>query len=228
MFPDLRLLISATVAAFFLAATAGLYASVRITPDQITTRSDSRGAIEDTPIARISSSWPAPEPGRTAALWELTKIAKSAPIVASDESADVPEHGDIDIPDSDAKPETPAAIEVTPAQNTTGSIGSAAQPEAGIAVQPETGIAVQPETGSVHASVHPDIAGNIGEAPEIGNATPGTRKTARPAAKKVQPVAKKRPARIVRRKQIAHTPEYQIDPLLKNGYPLYLTVPVYN
>jgi hypothetical protein len=220
MFPDLRLLISATVATFFLAATAGLYASVRITPDQITTRSDGRGAIEDTPIARISASWPAPEPGRTAALRELMQIAKSMPIVASDESADEPEHDDIDIPETEAKPEIPAATEEAPAQNTTGSIGSAAQPEAGIAVQPET--------ASVHASVHPDIAGNIDEAPEIGNANPGSRKTARPAAKKVQPVVKKRPAKIVRRKQIAHTPDYQIDPLLKNGYPLYLTVPITN
>ena len=98
MFPDLRLLISATVVTFFLAATAGLYASLRITQDQIAARNDGRG--EDSPIARISASWPAPEPGRTAALWELTKIARSPPVIAADESADAPERGDIDVPDT--------------------------------------------------------------------------------------------------------------------------------
>jgi hypothetical protein len=213
MFPDLRLLISATVVTFFLAATAGLYASLRVTQDQIATRNDSRGVIEDSPIARISASWPAPEPGRTAALWELTKIAKSLPVIASDESADAPERGDIDVPDTATPADIPAATEVSPAQEATGS----------------TGIAVQPEAGSLNAPGHPDIAGNIGEAPEIGNAKPRAGKTARPAVKKVQPMAKKKPPRIVqRRKQMARTPDPMLDPLLKNGYPLYLTVPITN
>ena len=54
MFPDLRLLISATVATFFLAATAGLYASLRITQDQIAaTRRCAQ--IEDAPVTRIAN-----------------------------------------------------------------------------------------------------------------------------------------------------------------------------
>ena len=212
MFPDLRLLISATVATFFLAATAGLYASMRITQDQIATRNDSRVAIEDSPIARISAAWPTPEPGRAAALRELTKIAKSSPVI-SDEIPDAPDRGDIDVPDTAAQSETPRTTEDAPAQHATGS----------------TGIAVQPEAGSLSQPGHPDIQGNIGEAPEIGNANPGVAKTARPAAKKVQQVSKKRPARIAqRRKQIARTLDHHpIDPLL-SGYPLYLTVPVTN
>lgn len=211
MFPDLRLLISATVVTFFLAATAGLYASLRITQDQIAARNDGRG--EDSPIARISASWPAPEPGRTAALWELTKIARSPPVIAADESADAPERGDIDVPDTATPSDSPAAIEETPAQSVTGS----------------TGTAVQPDTGSLNTPGHPDIAGNIGEAPETANAKPGAGKTARPVARKVQPVAKKKPPRIAqRRKQMARTPDPLMDPLLKNGYPLYLTVPITN
>ena len=54
MFPDLRLLISATVATFFLAAMAGLYASLPTTQDQITARAESRAALDDSPITRIS------------------------------------------------------------------------------------------------------------------------------------------------------------------------------
>ncbi len=219
MFPDLRLLISATVVTFFLAATAGLYASLRITQDQITSRNDSRAAIEDTPIARIAATWPIPEPDRSAALRELMKVAKSPPVVASDETADAPERGDIDVPDiSDlaAQPDRQTATEDEPAQHVTGS----------------TGTAVQPEAGPYNQSGHPDIQGNIGETPEIASANPRAAKTARAAAKKAQQVSKKRTARIAqRRRQIAHAPTQPDRPLAPapaSGYPLYLTVPVTN
>ena len=212
MFPDLRLLISATVATFFLAATAGLYASLRITQDQIATRADSRVAIEDSPIARIAATWPIPEPDRASALRELSKIAKSSPVIA-DEPADTPDRGDIDVPDTAAQPVTPAPTEDTPAQHATGS----------------TGIAAQPDAGSLNQPGHPDIQGNIGDAPEIAKANAGGGKALRPAVKKAQQVSKKRPTRTAqRRKQIARTLDHPIDPLLNNGYPLYLTVPVTN
>ena len=84
MFPDLRLLISATVATFFLAATAGLYASLRITHDQIAARTDAR-PIEDAPVTRIANGWPTPEPSRAAALRDLVRIATHPPIVAREE-----------------------------------------------------------------------------------------------------------------------------------------------
>src|SRR4051794_31943898 len=130
MFPDLRLLISATVATFFLAATAGLYASMRITQDQIGAR-DSRVAIEDSPIARIAATWPLAEPDRVAALRDLTRIAKSSPVIAADEAADAPDRGDIDVPDIAAQPGVPAATEDAASQHVTGSTGIAVAPEGG-------------------------------------------------------------------------------------------------
>jgi hypothetical protein len=79
MFPDLRLLIPATVATFFVTAAAGLYASMRITQEQIVARAEARAAFEDNPITRIAAAWPLPEPSRAAALREIAKIATYAP-----------------------------------------------------------------------------------------------------------------------------------------------------
>lgn len=212
MFPDLRLLISATVATFFLAATAGLYASMRITQDQIAPRNDSRAAIEDTPVARIAATWPIAEPDRASALRDLMTIAKAPPVIASDEIPEAADRGDVDVPDTAMQPNMPAATEDTPEPHATGS----------------TGIAVPQDTGSVNQPGHPDIQGNIGEAPEIAKANSGAGKTARPVPRKAQQVSKKRPARVAqRRKQIARTPD-PLDPLLGTGYPLYLTVPITN
>ncbi|KAB2877383.1 MAG: hypothetical protein F9K38_12865 [Pseudorhodoplanes sp.] len=74
MLPDLRLLIPATVATFFLAAAAGLYASVRLVQDPFS--ADARAAADDSPINRIVTGWPRPEPNRTAALRELAVLLK--------------------------------------------------------------------------------------------------------------------------------------------------------
>ena len=170
MFPDLRLLISATVATFFLAATAGLYASLRITQDQITARTDAR-SIEDTPVTRIANGWPTPEPSRAAALRDLIRIATYPPIVAreefvTDRSATrmVPKSGnrfsDKIMRKALCRPtrrhpqpmptetHSHAALNEAPAHDVTGS----------------TGIATPAEPGSVNQTDHPDIHGNIGDA----------------------------------------------------------------
>ncbi len=125
MFPDLRLLISATVATFFLAATAGLYASLRITQDQLAARTDGRAIADDSPITRISAAWPLPEPGRAAALRDLMRITKIPPI-GPEEPAIETQRGD-----KNAGPENPAhaLLNEGPANNTTGSTGSAISPD---------------------------------------------------------------------------------------------------
>lgn len=79
MLPDLRLLIPATVATFFLAAALGLFASLRIAQEPPFPRADQLSAGEETPIARISASWPLPEPGRAAALRDLTRVTRPEP-----------------------------------------------------------------------------------------------------------------------------------------------------
>lgn len=98
MLPDLRLLIPATVATFFLAAVLGLFASLRIAQEPPYVRSEQFAGIDDTPIARISASWPLPEPGRAAALRDLAKVVKLEPSknpVATDAS---PAAGDPPVP----------------------------------------------------------------------------------------------------------------------------------
>jgi hypothetical protein len=192
----------------FLAAMVGLYASLRVTQDQIAARTDGRIVIEDSPITRIASAWPSPESGRAAALRELAKIATYAPIISG-----VPTSA-ADRSDVNAAPEgnSQASLNDAPAQDATGSIG----------------IAVQLETGAVNQTDHPDIQGNIGEAPEIGNVTAGAEKPERRAAKKVLRASKKKYAKAIqRRRKIARSLEYVVDPTT-TGYPLYLTVPVTN
>ena len=131
MFPDLRLLISATVATFFLAATAGLYASLRINQDQIAALADAR-IIEDAPVTRIANGWPTPEPSRAAALRDLIRIATYPPIVAREEI--VTDRSGVDVPQDATQstmPETQshAALKETPAQDVTGSTGIATKQE---------------------------------------------------------------------------------------------------
>jgi hypothetical protein len=93
MLPDLRLLIPATVATFFLAAALGLFASLRIAQEPPFPRSDQLAYGDDTPIARISASWPLPEPGRAAALRDLARVARlnSESDPASDAPISAPE-----------------------------------------------------------------------------------------------------------------------------------------
>jgi hypothetical protein len=207
MFPDLRLLISATIATFFLAATAGLYASLRITQDQMAAHGEVRAAIEETPIARIVATWPIPEPDRVAAMRELMRIAKAPPVAAT-EPADMPDPTETDIAPQAIKPETPA--DDTPAHESKGS----------------NGIATQQEVSTNTQSDHPDIQGNVSDAPDMRKTTVIIEKAA--AAMKKAHLRKKKPAKIVqRRKQIARQPEPRTtDPWLLNGYPLYLTVPL--
>lgn len=218
MFPDLRLLISATVATFFLAAMVGLYASLRITQDQIAARADSRTAIDDSPITRISSAWPLLEPGRAAALRELAKIAKYSPVI-SDEPAIAPDRGDITVVPDTTQPDVPIATE----SRSDASLNDGPAPEA----TGSTGIVIQPEPGAVNQTDHPDIQGNIGDAAATENADVRAGKEIRPAAKRAQAPKKKSVKIAQRRKKIARVPEFPVD-LTNTGYPLYLTVPVTN
>ncbi len=159
MFSDLRLLISATVAAFFLAAMASLYVSLRITHDQIAARTDGRAMTEDTPIARISTAWPSLEPGRAAALRDLARIVNYSPAVPGEPEGI--EGGDVSAVPDITQPDTPA----TAPQDAAGSTGLAASPE--------------------HAAVNrSDIPGDAGTE-KTGRAA--AKKTPQPAKKK--PVA---------------------------------------
>jgi hypothetical protein len=237
MLPDLRLLISATVATFFLAATAGLYASLRITEEQIAARADARAAHEDNPITRIANSWPAPEPGRAAALRELARIATYAPVVAATEPESATDHSGVphdpekwkpvfgqDHAQSDVMPEAAqstlppsgelpahAALSERPAQEVTGSTGIAAQPEAGPAIQTD----------------HPDLHGNLGETAAREQAKISAGKSAQPARKKPQVTAKK-VAHVAQRRRKTVPPDPRPADQRIIGYPLYLTVPVFN
>lgn len=216
MFPDLRLLISATVATFFLAAIVGLYASLRITQDQFAARNDSRTAIDESPITRISTAWPLPEPGRAAALRDLAKIAKYSPAI-SDEPASAPDRGDIKAVPEATLPDTPIVAEGGPHA----SLNDGPAPD----VATSNGIAVPSETGSVNQTGHPDIQGNVGDAAALQNA--GADKEVRRPAKTTIAAPKKKSVTAQRRKKVVRLPEPPVDPLA-SGYPLYLTVPVTN
>lgn len=79
MLPDLRLLIPATVATFFLSAALGLFTSLQVVQESPPARAGSYAAAADTPIARISASWPLPDSGRMEALRELANVTAAAP-----------------------------------------------------------------------------------------------------------------------------------------------------
>jgi hypothetical protein len=219
MFPDLRLLISATVATFFLAATAGLYASLRITQDQIAARADARAALEENPIMRITNSWPLPEPNRAAALRDLTKLPSGMPIVAATEPESAPERSEpqiaIELPHSPPVNEPPLQI----------TLRETTAPE----ITHSTGIAVPPEKAetAVPAPDQPDIHGNIGE--PAAREQPKLRHESgiQPARKKTQVTVKKVVRVTPRRKKPAPLQTTPADQLI-TGYPLYLTVPVTN
>jgi hypothetical protein len=230
MFPDLRILIPATVATFFLAATVGLYASLRITQDQIPARVDAR---EDAPVTRIANGWPTPEPSRAAALRDLTRIATYPPIVAREEivtdRSDVahdPEkwkpvfeqdHSQKDVPQDATQstmPETQshAAVSESRAPEVTGS----------------TGIATQPEPAGVVQTDQPDVHGNIGVAATIENAKIRAAKDVPAAKKKVPQVTVTKKVRVAQRRRKPAAPQQTPADQLISGYPLYLVVPVTN
>jgi hypothetical protein len=220
MFPDLRLLISATVATFFLTAMAGLYASLRITQDQIAARTEGRTVIDESPITRISAGWPLLEPSRAAALRELAKIAKASPTIPDEKAGAIergepnaaPEATQSGMPET-AGGETRATLKDSPAQDATGSTGTAAPADAATGNQVD----------------HPDIQGNIGDPAVSKNAATGLEKVIRLAPKKIAlALKKKRLAKIQRRKIFARSPETPPVDLTNSGYPLYLTVPVTN
>src|SRR5690606_27920045 len=105
MLPDLRLLILATVATFFVAAAAGLFGSVRVAQDSVVPHGDS-----ESPINRIQSSWPMPETNRAAALQELLTLAKTTPMANVAERIVVPAALTVPPPpsdDSDGRPDLP-------------------------------------------------------------------------------------------------------------------------
>jgi hypothetical protein len=140
MLPDLRLLITAIVVTFLLAAAAGLYASLRVTQEQIAARADVRASYEENPIMRIANSWPLPEPSRAAALRDLTKLPSGMPIVAATEPEPAPERIEpqiaVELPQPQPpivppvnEPQLQVALRVTTTPEITQSTGIAAAPE---------------------------------------------------------------------------------------------------
>ena len=233
MFPDLRLLISATVATFFLAATAGLYASLRITQDQIPPRADAR---EDAPVTRIANGWPTPEPSRAAALRDLTRIATYPPIVAREEF--VTDRSDVAHDPEKWKPvfeQDPAQRDVPQdATQSTMPVATETQSHAALNesrapdVTGSTGIAAQPEPTSVNQTDRPDVHGNIGEAATIENAKIRAAKDVPVVKKKVPQVTVTKKVRVAQRRRKPALPQQTPTDQLISGYPLYLVVPVTN
>ena len=133
MLPDLRLLIPATVATFFLAAALGLFASLRIAQEPPYARTDQIAAADDTPIARISASWPFPDPDRAAALRDLARVVKLEPgknPVATDAAAETPSE---DAPPVATVPPAPARTAApTPPEAITEGQRLASRPEAAL------------------------------------------------------------------------------------------------
>jgi hypothetical protein len=238
MFPDLRLLISATVATFFLAATAGLYASLRITQDQIPPRADAR---EDAPVTRIANGWPTPEPSRAAALRDLTRIATYPPIVAREEF--VTDRSDVahdpekwkpvfeqdpaqrDVPQDATQSTMPVATET---QSHAALNESRAQENRPQEVTGSTGIAAQPEPTNVNQTDRPDVHGNIGEAAKVENARARAAKDIPAAKKKVPQITVTKKVRVAQRRRKPALPQQTPTDQLISGYPLYLVVPVTN
>lgn len=223
MFPDLRLLICATIATFFLTAMAGLYISLPTTQDQITARAESRAALDDSPITRISAAWPLPELGRAAALRDLAVIAKASPPDLP-EPASTTDRGEMKAVAEPEQSSAPATIDAQPQA----SLNDAPAPEAAGAI-PEatgsTGVAAAPETSAALAADHAVIPSGVGETVKPANPKAGAGKR-RPAVKKAQAARKKAARSNNRRRAIAHAPD-PVDPLT-SGYPLYLTVPLTN
>jgi hypothetical protein len=232
MLPDLRLLITAIVVTFLLAAAAGLYASLRVTQEQIAARADVRASYEENPIMRIANSWPLPEPSRAQALRDLTKLPSGMPIVAATEPEPAPERNEpqiaVELPQPQPpivppvnEPQLQVALRVTTTPEITQSTGIAAAPE-------KTESAPAPATQQTD---QPDIHGNAGDTPaselsrmraerSTDKSTVTVRKKAQTAVKRTHTIARKRrPA-----PPALATP---FDQLI-NGYPLYLTVPVTN
>jgi hypothetical protein len=233
MLPDLRLLITAIVVTFLLAAAAGLYASLRVTQEQIAARADVRASYEENPIMRIANSWPLPEPSRAQALRDLTKLPSGMPIVAATEPEPAPERSEpqivVELPQPQPpivppvnEPQLQVALRVTTTPETTQSTGIAAPPE-------KTESA--PAAPATQQTDQPDIHGNAGDTPaselarmraerSTDKSTVTVRKKAQTAVKRTRTIARKRrPA-----PPALATP---FDQLI-NGYPLYLTVPVTN
>lgn len=231
MLPDLRLLISATVATFFLAAATGLYASLRVTQEQIAARADARAALEDNPIMRIANTWPLPEPGRAAALRDLARIPITvpitAPIVAASEPDAPVERNETEAMQEasqrDAPPEMPVPLPSEPALQV--AVRESPAPD----VDASTGIAAQPEPAPVVQTDHdhPDILGNEIDAAATELAKIRADKTTAAPSKKAKAPAKKTRNVQRRRKPAPSAPVNPFDQLL-SGYPLYLTVPVTN
>ncbi|MCL4710224.1 MAG: hypothetical protein KJZ73_03175 [Pseudorhodoplanes sp.] len=180
MLPDLRLLIPATVATFFLAAAVGLYASLRLVQDPFAT--DARTA-DESPINRIVTGWPMPESNRAAALRELAVLLKDG---------------------------TPVALPVSlaPARNEQDQATATPAP-ADTPAPAETGIAPTPANGSVHAKDAANPV-QITALPVTPDETLKTEPIAQPMTVEIVPeagsVAKsaaphaQRPARTVRRR----------------------------
>lgn len=112
MFPDLRLVITATILTFLLAVCAGLFVSVRVFHTPPTMRHD-MASLDESPISRISLAWPMPGLDRSLALRELTTILKSPPDVTTSSCANCVAPTEMRPAESPTRPESPPVADVT-------------------------------------------------------------------------------------------------------------------
>jgi len=209
MLPDLRLLIPATVLTFLLAAVGGLYASIRISHEPMSALADSRMAIdEQSPIMRISASWPLPEPGRSAALRELASAVK---------------YSTLSIPDPASAPAVPSEPDVRAAIPESDSLASGEDGEQ----QQQSAPARTPQESETTARVaaRPDSIEQDAAAKSSASAANAKNDPATTAAKAAD---KKKPARTAQRKKRKIVVSGESGSLSNDTYVANSTVPVAN
>lgn len=207
MLPDLRLLIPATVLTFLLAAAGGLYASIRITHDPMSSLADSRMAIDDqSPIMRISASWPLPEPGRSAALRELASAVK---------------YSTLSIPDPASAPAVPSEPDVRATIAESNSLASGEENEQQL---PAPSRAPQDAAPAAKVAARPDPAEQdvaTKAAAPAGNARDA-------AAVDAKTVEKKKPAKTAQRKKRRVVVSGESGSISSDTYVPNSTVPIAN
>ena len=208
MLPDLRLLIPATVLTFLLAAVGGLYASIRISHEPMSALADSRMAIdEQSPIMRISASWPLPEPGRSAALRELASAVK---------------YSTLSIPDPASAPAVPSEPDVRTAIPESNSLSSG---ESGEQQQSAPERVPQENESAARVAARPDSIEQDATAKTAASAANVKNDPATTAAKAAD---KKKPARTTQRKKRKIVVSGESGSLSNDTYVANSTVPVAN
>jgi hypothetical protein len=208
MLPNLRVLVTATLSTFILAAAAGLFASVRLMQEPLTARTDQRGTADDIPFNRIALNWPLPEPGRTAALCELTMLAP-APIDAHEGQPETSAPADAQEPleqgSADPDPDEAAAPDAQAAESDKmpspepapdkriDAVASA--PSVMVEIPPASEPIAAEVTGTVHAPTQPpEQPSHIARLPDNAASQAEPNEPARPAAEKKRAKPQRTPA----------------------------------